>query len=274
MMGCDPLLELGAGLFADPARIAVIHHFPVLHPVRNPRHRHADLLQLDVFLGCRGSWLTAGGRIPVGGPAAAVFAPGFEHGHDLIPDHGPGECLSIKLACNGLPIPPLGPVVAEPGLARMLAAIARRAATAYDAACPAQALAHLVLLLGQWPRRGAAAAPGILPAEDVADAVVRTAAQQIAAAPVAPRTDRLARARGLSTRQFSRRFQAGFGCTPRAYANRVLVVRAQALLVQSDYAIVALATDLGFSSVHHFTRWFRRHAGQPPGRYRSQGHRL
>jgi AraC-like DNA-binding protein len=269
-MAADPLFALGESLFADPSRLRAVERFPVLQAVRNPLHRHPDLLQLDVFLGCRGWWPLADGRIAADGPAAAVFAPGVEHGHQFQPGRAAGECLSIKLMCPARALPTLRSPVLDALAVQALAAGARRVAAAHVVGAPAQAIAHLLLLLARWPGRDAAG-PGAVPFAEVADALVRRAAGRLAVAGCRPAIAHLAGELGLSPRQLGRRFHASLGCSPQEFADRMLLERARAHLLQGGRPIAAIAAGLGFASVHHFTRWFRRQAGLPPGRFRRQG---
>jgi len=45
---------------------------------------------------------------------------------------------------------------------------------------------------------------------------------------------------------------------------------ATALLINSDRKIADIAGELGYESLHFFTRLFTRHVGMPPGKYRAR----
>lgn len=83
-----------------------------------------------------------------------------------------------------------------------------------------------------------------------------------------PANVELARACGLGTRQFLRRFTEAVGISPARYAlERRLALAAEAL-ARSDEPVDQIAARLGFADRFHFSKAFRAHIGLPPAAYR------
>jgi AraC family transcriptional regulator len=78
----------------------------------------------------------------------------------------------------------------------------------------------------------------------------------------------LAAAIGLSRSAFFARFTATMKCTPNQYLQALRVARARSLLEDRRFSITEIATASGFSDQSHMSRFFRRHLGMSPGRYR------
>lgn len=77
-----------------------------------------------------------------------------------------------------------------------------------------------------------------------------------------------ARAVGFSPAQFRRLFHERLGMSPQECLTRHRVEEAQRLLQTTDLPVVAIAERLGFDSISHFSRLFRRACGESPGKYR------
>lgn len=76
---------------------------------------------------------------------------------------------------------------------------------------------------------------------------------------------------GLSPHHFHRMFLQAFGETPMAYLRRIRVAHADHLLVAlPDAPLIAVAIESGFSSPACFSRAYRQHYGQAPGKVRTQ----
>ena len=63
-------------------------------------------------------------------------------------------------------------------------------------------------------------------------------------------------------------FQLHFGETPTAFLNRLRLRRAVKQLADPETKIAAVAAELGFESLSHFHRLFKRHYGLTPAQYR------
>jgi len=73
---------------------------------------------------------------------------------------------------------------------------------------------------------------------------------------------------GLSERSLRRRFVKATGMTWQEYRRTNRVLRAMALLAESDHTVVETATAVGFESLSAFNRAFRDLTGEQPTAYR------
>ncbi|OXM14399.1 AraC family transcriptional regulator [Paenibacillus herberti] len=72
----------------------------------------------------------------------------------------------------------------------------------------------------------------------------------------------------MSRSQLSKVFAKVYGVSPRQYISRRKWSKAKELLVTSNLTVYAIAEQLGFSSVNHFSRQFRKWTGVSPNQYR------
>ena len=75
---------------------------------------------------------------------------------------------------------------------------------------------------------------------------------------------------GLSERQFLRRFNQAFACSPQAFILKTRMSAACRLLSQSDDKITTVAVNCGFADASSFVQLFRREMGETPLRYRQR----
>lgn len=73
---------------------------------------------------------------------------------------------------------------------------------------------------------------------------------------------------GLSERQFLRRFNQSFGCSPQAFILKTRMSAACQKLIQSDDKIANVAEECGFADASSFVQLFRRIMGNTPLNYR------
>jgi transcriptional regulator GlxA family with amidase domain len=83
-------------------------------------------------------------------------------------------------------------------------------------------------------------------------------------------TDELTAIVSMSTSHFFRSFKASFGEPPFSYIARRRVARAQKLMLTTEDPLCDIALACGFCDQSHFTRVFRRFAGQSPFLWRQQ----
>ncbi len=74
----------------------------------------------------------------------------------------------------------------------------------------------------------------------------------------------------LSQFHFAREFKAATGRSPYQHVTERRLVRAKALLTETDLSLAEIAYASGFSSPGNFWRAFRRSTGATPGSYRAQ----
>ncbi|MCL6633646.1 MAG: AraC family transcriptional regulator [Alicyclobacillus herbarius] len=83
------------------------------------------------------------------------------------------------------------------------------------------------------------------------------------------RMDEVASYLHVSQRHLTRLFASELGMNYASYVQRERIQYAQKLLLYTDLSIKSIAEEAGFSSVHYFTRVFKKEVGEPPGRYRA-----
>lgn len=86
--------------------------------------------------------------------------------------------------------------------------------------------------------------------------------------------DELARMSNMSRATFARVFQEVLGDTPMRYLTDWRMTVARDLLRTQDIPLIEVAERVGYSSLYAFATAFRRHHGQPPGRWRQSGQDL
>ncbi|RAP77339.1 AraC family transcriptional regulator [Paenibacillus montanisoli] len=75
---------------------------------------------------------------------------------------------------------------------------------------------------------------------------------------------------GLQKTRFHTLFKQTAGLSPKAYWSRAVMKQAAAALWESNRSITAIAEDLGYSSIHHFTKQFTAYYGVSPSQYRKR----
>jgi AraC-like DNA-binding protein len=78
----------------------------------------------------------------------------------------------------------------------------------------------------------------------------------------------------MSRATFARVFQAVLGDTPMKYLTDWRMTVARDLLRTQEIPLAEVAEQVGYSSLYAFATAFRRHHGQPPGRWRQSGQTL
>lgn len=73
---------------------------------------------------------------------------------------------------------------------------------------------------------------------------------------------------GLTEKTLTRMCQARFGCAPKQYLHRRLLLEAQRLLIYGSATVAEIAKVLGFDDPSYFTRFYRRMTGGLPSEHR------
>jgi len=101
--------------------------------------------------------------------------------------------------------------------------------------------------------------------------IVRRAKDYIADHKFEPiKLEQIARALNVSTFHFCRRFKLETGLTFVEYLSRVRIEQAKLLLHNTHLPISEIAYEIGFQSLTHFNRTFRKLVGTSPTEYRSR----
>jgi AraC family transcriptional regulator len=82
------------------------------------------------------------------------------------------------------------------------------------------------------------------------------------------RTRDLAALVRLSPFHFCRAFRDSFGDSPHGYVMQRRIERAQGLMLSTDASLAQIAADCGLADQPHFSKLFRRFAGESPGAWR------
>ncbi|MBQ4258729.1 MAG: helix-turn-helix transcriptional regulator [Lachnospiraceae bacterium] len=72
----------------------------------------------------------------------------------------------------------------------------------------------------------------------------------------------------VSESTFRRMVHRCEGCAPLTYFHNLKLRQSQELLQTTDLSVAEIASDLGFSSVHYFSRFFKARTGYSPSEYR------
>ncbi len=78
----------------------------------------------------------------------------------------------------------------------------------------------------------------------------------------------LAAMANMSTSNFSLIFKESVGSTPIEYLNKIRIVKASQLLLQTNDKIIDIAYNCGFLSLPHFINTFKRYTGKLPKEFR------
>lgn len=73
---------------------------------------------------------------------------------------------------------------------------------------------------------------------------------------------------GIHTNHLNRIVKENTGKTTSAFITEYIVRQSTRMLMHSDWRVAEIAACLGFSYPAHFTKVFKEHIGQTPGKYR------
>ncbi len=83
--------------------------------------------------------------------------------------------------------------------------------------------------------------------------------------------DAIAREHGLSPSHFRQLFKQHYGCSPRTYLRQARIGKACRLMMGSSKTLSEIAVEVGFESVHSFSKAFHAEEGITPSEYRQAG---
>ena len=61
-----------------------------------------------------------------------------------------------------------------------------------------------------------------------------------------------------------------WGIPPMQYINHLRIERSKVLLAMTDKSATEIALDVGFQSIHYFSRYFKDKEGMTPNEYREK----
>jgi AraC-like DNA-binding protein len=271
------LLDLCAHVVRQPERLSEVGRVPVAPggKIAIARHRHPNMMQMDLALGCAGSWTIAGKTVAPHAVTALVFYPNVEHGYAITARRPDAEIYNFKLRVSpqwpALKTKVFAPqVLSFTGEESLLRAMRRlvRLSPMRGAAQPMLA-ATLVEILCLWPRSTETAEVPAFRGTELDSRIEAAIAliEQRLAQP--PDLEELATAAHLSPRHLVRLFESTCGTTPHAYITARRVARARELLAQGQLNVTQAADALGFPSIHTFSRWFLRETKVTPAAFRA-----
>jgi AraC family transcriptional activator of mtrCDE len=74
----------------------------------------------------------------------------------------------------------------------------------------------------------------------------------------------------LGKTQFHELFKQATGMSPKAYWTKAIMKQASVILMESNQSITIIAENLGYSSIHHFTKQFSTFYGVSPSEFRKR----
>lgn len=264
--------QAARGAFPDVLHVETIADRAAAHDWTVGDHRHAALAQ---FL-----WLTGGGaearqdgRAERLGPGCGAYTPPLVvHGFDFLPETT-GWVLSVEAA--RLTDGPEGAAILRPGPAQAARIGALMALTAEEhaGAAPgrAGALARLADLIAIEFARAAEAARPASAAGDPARALVgRYLALLDAEYRAHPSVAESAARLGVTATHLSRTCREVAGAPASALLHGRLMLEARRMLVYTPTPVAGIGYALGFADPAWFTRFFTRHEGVSPRRFRRE----
>ena len=244
-------------------------------------HRH-DYLQMILFLDGRGEFMAGDRTIPIRGGELFLIRAGETHGlkaRTLL------RTLDVKFRVapgafeQQLRRAPQLVHCKDPVIAARLERIraeGEHKPPYYRELCSVLVTEILFLYLRQDPQRAWADAA---PVDDTAAAAQAAAHDKLLERALTCIRSRhsealtvreIARAVGCTERTLRLHFQAVLRSAPLAFLQRHRVAQAKALIQYSDYTLKEIAEQVGFQTVHHFTRHFTAAEGSSPAAWRRE----
>jgi AraC family transcriptional regulator len=276
------LLALGARIFQNPGLLVQAHWHRLKDTISVPPHVHSDMLQLDLNIGMSGEIIIGEEKISVRGVTAATFYPGQRHSIELRPAAPEAWIFSIKIRVSPqwkavrerVFHPFLKLLFADHHLVKLLRQLNRIGTV--ESSRRTLVCVTLADVLCHWPGVSSAAAVHTLYPDGDGSAGEIGAGMQNALHLIdenlssPPSQQQLAASSHMSARNFTRHFRQLFGCAPHAYITARRLACARELLAHKVRNITEIADELGFPSIHAFSRWFQRIEGTSPSVYREK----
>lgn len=268
------LRAMCAELFTSPDRLFNTLTHRVERRFSIEPHTHADLLQLDLLVGCSGQAWSQSTWLPIRGMTALVAYPHEPHGYELLPGQPPSRVYHLKLRVandNLLVRRRVLPrcVTGLPHDEALISTMRQVVGATIDQQHSPLHAARLAEVICLWPRTGRSSLPRVAHTGSPMESWLADAIQTIQDRPADPPSlAELAESAGMSVRHFSRVFTLRLGTTPYTYINQRRRALASELLLSNQLKVRQIAEAVGFSSVATFSRWFRQQTGTSPRDFR------
>lgn len=245
-----------------------------LHSGQVSAHRHDRMAQITFWMQGRGTYFIEEKRMDFVAPAVSFVPSGTVHGFTVAPEES--DAIVASIADGALPpiaalaaLPLDAPIMvcgeAENRLWPALAATMRRLLEDYQAGQARPLAALLAVALNDIALLGRSDRAGDHEGRDLALAFRRLVDRHFRENwPV----ERYVAALGTTPHLLAKACAAAHGQPVKAFIDKRRLVEAKRLLVFTIRSVEDVAYEVGFRDPAYFSRFFRRHAGAPPGEWR------
>ncbi len=212
-----------------------------------------------------------GRRVAVSPAEWTLIAPGAEHTYWA---EGPNQVLVADLAAHAFSGQLAAAQTPQHPLDSRLVALADLLRSELRAGALGEPLVAEALASYVGAALGLALRPGSAVAMRPALPLASRARDILEAGALGPLSlEQVASTVGVSLAHLQRSFRAAYGVSMLAYVQGLRLRRAQALLLQSELPVEAVAAAVGLASPSYFTRLFTREIGVSPAAFRRRGRR-
>ncbi|MGN8114190.1 helix-turn-helix domain-containing protein [Labrys sp. 22185] len=246
-----------------------------LHSGQVSAHKHDRMAQITFWSRGRGEYFIEDRRLDFIAPAVSFIPSGVVHGFTVAPDESDAVVASIAdsalppiAALSALPIeePLMVRGQAESRFWPSLAATMQRLLEEYQLGQGAPLAALLAVAMNDIALLGRTGRTGEREGHDLAFAFRRLVDRHFRDAwPV----ERYVAALGTTPHLLARACGTSHGLSVKAFIDRRRLIEAKRLLVFTIRSVEDVAYEIGFRDPAYFSRFFRKHAGAPPGQWRA-----
>lgn len=246
-----------------------------LHSGQVSAHRHDRMAQITFWTRGRGEYFIEDRRLDFIAPAVSYIPSGVVHGFTVAPEETDAIVASIAdsalppiAALSALPIeePIMVRGQVESRLWPSLAATMQRLLEDYQQGLMTPLGALLAVAMNDIALLGQTGRTGEREGHDLAQAFRRLVDRHFRDAwPIA----RYVEALGTTPHLLARACGASHGQSVKAFIDRRRLIEAKRLLVFTIRSVEDVAYEIGFRDPAYFSRFFRKHVGEPPGEWRA-----
>ena len=246
----------------------------LLHSGQVSAHRHDRMAQITFWTRGRGEYFIEDRRLDFIAPAVSYIPSSVVHGFTVAPE----ETDAIVASIADSALPPIAALSAlpieEPIMVRgqsesrfwlSLAATMQRLLEDYRQGQMAPLGALLAVAMNDIALLGQTGRIGEREGHDLALAFRRLVDRHFRDAwPI----ERYVTALGTTPHLLARACGASHGLSAKAFIDRRRLIEAKRLLVFTIRSVEDVAYEIGFRDPAYFSRFFRKHVGEPPGEWR------